>query len=396
MHSLTEIETANTMSRHLIQIMTQAFDADMLQSADWSEESARQNFRDLLHKRADLTLDARRILNIFARDKINSDTVSAFWCLLLVKRFDPILFAGKICPNLNQIHEDAIRETDLLASIFHGAVSADSVPVRLSQEEISQIEPLNQIPVIFASTLDLQAHVNQLISPRRQFKLMDHEEIPLNGPLQLGRELNIVMTDPAHVPNVRAFILKHRIQGIALFSFRAVSEQLRTPFRFPPRFKRESLEGPMPQPPLASPVNHAAEASSAAAAEETAPAADDSLARGQKRQARTALEEPENKRPRPISEQEETLSSLRVIQQMLRQDGQAAEAEKISAQIKALEDSFAADKSMRPADRKPQPVSKQEEHLSSLYAIHEMLLQEGQAVEAQKIAKQIEEFVNHS
>ena len=172
---------------------------------------------------------------------------------------------------------------------------------------------------------------------------------------------------------------------------------------------------PLALPPPASPAN----TSAPAAAAEAAPAADSErektfsslravrewlfppaaeeaapAARGQKRQGQLDLKEPENKRPRPVSEHEEALSSLRAIREMLLQDGQKDEAEKVSTQIKALENSPAADKTMRPADRKPRPVSEQEEHLSNLHVIHKLLLEEGQAAEARKIAEQIKALEN--
>ena len=423
-HSLTDIEFCGAKVEHLIKIMKERFSEDVLNRAGWSEEKATKRFLSLESGKMQQMISLPDFRVVCASGKITPDVVSLFWVLLLAKYFEPKFFAEELLPQIQSIYRDSVHGMGVLESIFRGAVSPDSPPVRLSQEEISQIEPFSQIPVIFASTLNLQAHVNKSIFPDVQFNQIEQispDEVPLDGPLRLGRELNIVMTDPVHVPDVRAFILKHRIQGIALFSFHTRQNPLR-PEEPSLRYRRESLEELMPQrplalPPLASPAN----TSAPAAAAEAAPAADSKreetfsslravrerlfppaapeaapAARGQKRQGQPDLKEPENKRPRPVSEREETLSSLRAIREMFLKDGQKSEAEKISRQIKALEDSSAADKSMRPADRKPQPVSEQEEHLSNLYAIHKVLLEEGEAAEARKIAEQIKALEDSS
>ena len=236
-------------------------------------------------------------------------SVSAFWDLLVIKHLWPTSFEASI-PEIERCYQKTRNFFELMNSIFHGAISAEKVPVCLSEEELRQIHSFNRIPLIFASTQNLQSHVDP--DYRIDFNRMNHQEISLLGPLTLGKEINIVMTDPAHASDVKKFLLQHRIQGVSVFSItrKSVCED--------PQLRPVSLE------------------ESATAAPEAA-VPESGEVRGKKRQAESKLSvEPATKQSRSVSQNEEALSSLIAIHEMLLQDGQVAEAQKIAEQIAAL------------------------------------------------------------
>lgn len=221
MHSIVSIETPceiDSSGESLVRIMENTFGNDILRKAYWSKARALAHYHYAAAHQP--TFDTTRQIINCVSDTIDEISIAAFWNLLEVKHLQPKEFESQVVPVIEKTYTYSMKVFELIGSFFQRAVLPDQVPVHLSTEKAKQIKDFDRIPLIFASTHDLQSHVNQdLFTDKQKFSDMDHREIPILGPLKLGREINVLMTDPSHAPEAKKFLLDNRIQGVALYSF---------------------------------------------------------------------------------------------------------------------------------------------------------------------------------
>ena len=132
---------------------------------------------------------------------------SLYSAIVALKNHKPDLFDSKI-EEVEQAFIEVEQEVNLARKNLLKALSDEPLPIRLGEEERRKWQNTVAFPLLLASSQDLH--------PNRELRVFG--EAAIEQSLQIGKEIDILATDEAHIEELRTFVQGHLPDSVRVYT----------------------------------------------------------------------------------------------------------------------------------------------------------------------------------